>query len=107
MAARFLGKPLDQVIDSLAGDAMGCRNACLPGGCGKAVCCFGCVIRSVVRKTYETGEPADHIPAILTQGIPDQSREIDLLVSTRKAGPAVILRIEPVGAGNALNPPVS
>jgi hypothetical protein len=44
--ARFIGKPLDELMDCLAGDVFGCRNASLPGGCGKTVCCSGCVIRS-------------------------------------------------------------
>ena len=105
-AVRFLGKTLDQVINSRVGDCLQCSNARFPGGCGKAVCCSGCVIMNSVGKTYETGEPADHLPAVLTQVTPDQFREIDLLVSTRKAGPVVILRIEPIGSGNALNPPV-
>jgi len=103
--ARFLMKPLDLAMDSLAGDALGCRNACLSGGCGKTSCCSGCVIRNTIRKTYETGEPVNHIPAELIQGTPDLFRKLNLLVSTRQAGPAIILRIEPVvGVGDEMNP---
>jgi hypothetical protein len=56
------------------------------------------VIRNAVRTTYETGEPVDRCPAVLQQENPEETRPIDLLISTRKAGSIILVRIELVDA---------
>ena len=96
-AARFIGKPSGEILGSLAGDALGCSAAGLPGGCGNTIHCSGCVIRDNVRKTYDSGEPIDRCPAVFLKGTPDNSRRIELLISTRKSGSVILLRVEPVG----------
>jgi len=98
-AVGFIGRPLDPILGILAGSAHGCTHAGQPGGCGRTVGCSGCVIRNAVRTTYETGEPVDRCPAVLQQGNPEETRPIDLLISTRKAGSIILVRIEPVDAG--------
>ncbi|MFA4824919.1 MAG: hypothetical protein WC593_07140 [Methanoregula sp.] len=103
-AVCFMGKPLDKILDTLTGNALGCSHAGLPEGCGKTAFCSGCAIRNSVQKTYETGEPVEQCPAVLQQGTPDHSCPINLLVSTRKAGPVIMLRVEPVDAEGTIPP---
>jgi len=102
-AAKFMGKPLSEIVDSLAGNALECTYAGLRGECGKEVCCSGCAIRNTVRKTFETGEPVDRCPAVLMQGTPDQPLPINLLITAKKAGSVVLLRIEPVCEGTGVS----
>jgi len=93
-AVRFLQKPVDQIIDTLTGSAIDCTFAGLPGGCGKTDRCPGCVLRETILKTYETGEPVDQYPVILSQGVADQMHPINLLISTRKIGTVIMVKIE-------------
>ncbi len=97
-AVRFIGRPLDPILGILAGGTQGCTHAGQPGGCGRTVWCSGCAIRNAVRTTYETGEPVDRCLAVLQQGNPEETRPIDLLISTRKAGSIILVSVEPVDA---------
>ncbi|MGA2162546.1 MAG: hypothetical protein ABSG28_10200 [Methanoregula sp.] len=97
-AVMFIGRSLDPILGIFTANSLRCTHPGQPGGCGRTVMCSGCVIRNAVRTTYETGEPVDRCPAVLQQGDPDQTRPIDLLISTRKAGSIVLVRIEPVAA---------
>jgi hypothetical protein len=94
-AVSLTGKPIDQILNSLAGDVLGCSFAGLPGGCGQTEYCTNCVIRNSVRKTHESGEPVERCPAVLRCGIADQSHQAKFHISTKKAGSVILVRIEP------------
>ena len=94
-AVRYLDKPAEKIIRSLAGEALDCQNSRLPEGCGKTFHCPGCVIRGLVQKTFETGTGADQRTAVIMQGTPEDPRPVPVLVSTRKIGETVLVRIEP------------
>ena len=94
-AVRYLDKPMENIIHSLAGEALDCQYSRLPEGCGKTFHCPGCIIRRLVQKTFETGKGADQQATVLMKGTPDDPRPIPILVSTRKIGETVLVRIEP------------
>ena len=96
-ACALLGKDLSQIEEGLGGDVFECAYARLPGGCGNTYHCSGCVIRRSVTDTYQTGKPANRIPATLKQNSPENPQEIKYLISTEKFGAYVILKIHGEG----------
>ena len=95
--ARFL---LYKDLLNFRGEAFGvvfeCRNAGLPGGCGGTVHCSGCAIRQAVTETYRTGEPVHERGATLRPAGRGEEPEIRMLISTKKLGDAVLLKINMV-----------
>lgn len=91
-ARDLLGKEISALAGQPLGNVFECAYARLPGGCGKTIHCSGCVIRSCVRRTFETGEPQAQVPASIHQ-TSDPVRQIEMLVSTEKVGALVQLNI--------------
>ncbi|MDE2293419.1 MAG: hypothetical protein KGL53_15165, partial [Elusimicrobia bacterium] len=87
------GKELGEVEDRLLGDVLSCRNAALPGGCGRTPGCSACAIRSHVEDTYATGTPHERVPAVLHRA----GGDVPLVVSTRRVKEGVPLRVETAG----------
>jgi hypothetical protein len=95
--ARALGKiPASQLKNRLCGTVLECVNASLSPGCGKTEACPDCTIRNSVITTYTTGTPVNDTPAVISRLAEGKVEEIPVLVSTRKDGDAVLLRLEPV-----------
>jgi hypothetical protein len=88
-------KPVEQVRGSLGGKVLECMNASLPEGCGKTPFCPDCPIRASVSETYTTGRELTRRPATLCRKIRDGRETVSFLVSTRKEGNVVLLRLEP------------
>jgi len=97
-AVEIAGKPLRMVTGNLCGEVFECRNAYLPGGCGKTVYCSGCAIRASVNQTNTTGIPVIRRPAVINRK-EEQGGKTRLYISTKKEGDIILLRVEPAVAG--------
>ncbi|MEN6611428.1 MAG: hypothetical protein ABFC24_11345 [Methanoregulaceae archaeon] len=97
-ALSYVGKTKDRIQGKLCGDVLECINAFRPKGCGKTDLCPDCTFRSSVIETYSTGNPVTRRSAVLLTKNGDLLKEIPFLVSTRKDGDVVLLRLEPVAA---------
>ena len=100
-AQSVLGKD-DVGIDGYrSGDVFECANARLPGGCGHTMHCSGCTIRRTVMETHSTGKAFFKVPAYLNKRTPEalEPETICFLISTKKVGDMVLLRIDEVGVG--------
>jgi hypothetical protein len=115
-ARAALGKGLDDIEGVLGGDAMGCVNASLPGGCGRTVHCAACETRGSVTYTVETGFPLRKVEAYMDIDTPQGVEKRRLFISTEKVGAAVLVRIdamqktpagEPSPAGPRADPAVA
>ena len=95
-ALDLLGKPAAFVRETLCGEVLNCINASCEGGCGKADLCPDCAFRASVSETYTTGLPVNLRAAILVRKDGDTLCDVPFLVSTRKDGDIVMLRLEPV-----------
>jgi len=94
LAIAAVGKPAAQVHGNICGDVIECVNTFLPEGCGKTPFCPGLTIRSSVNETFKTGKPITGRPAEVTQKVGDRGKNTHLLVTTRKSGDVVLLRLE-------------
>ena len=90
MAEQTIGKPHDQIVGFLGGEAMECAYARLPEGCGNTVHCVACSIRNTVMKTMESGELQIHVPVKLQR----EDQEAAMFVSTEKVGSFIRVKIE-------------
>ena len=100
LALELGGKQGAAVPGTFCGDVLECINASRPRGCGKTDLCPDCRFRESVNETYSTGLPVHRRVAILVKKDGDILKNIPLLVSTRKDGEVVMLRLEPEqGAG--------
>jgi hypothetical protein len=95
-ALAIVNNSIDQIKGELGGRTLECVNAFLPEGCGKTPFCSDCPIRMSVNETYATGHAVTQRPADLCRKIRDTKENLQLLVSTRKAGNVVLLQLEPV-----------
>ncbi|HUI91661.1 MAG TPA: hypothetical protein VLX68_05360 [Chitinivibrionales bacterium] len=95
-ALSALGKKPEEVDDKLGGDAIGCRWASLPGGCGKTVHCKTCTIRNTVTNTINTGKSNIKVPAYPDLANITGDFRIRFLITTEKAGEGVLLRIDEI-----------
>jgi len=93
-ALAIAGKPLSQVKGNLCGDVLECINAFVDGGCGKTHFCPECTFRASVNETYTTGHPVTNRPTILCHKAGKTEEKISMLISTRKDGNIVLLRLE-------------
>lgn len=95
-AARALGKPVDQLKNTLGGVAINCIYSQLPGGCGQTEHCAGCALRKTITDTHADGQPrygAYSQHDVMGRG---GTRSVRFRFSTVKAGEAVMLTIEGV-----------
>jgi PAS domain-containing protein len=93
-AYSLLGKKPEDVDGKLGGDAIDCKYAELPGGCGKTVHCKSCTIRLTVTDTLQTGQSHFRVPAYPDLHLVTGDRSIQFYISTQKAGDSVFLIIE-------------
>jgi hypothetical protein len=96
----LLKKNPSDVNGQLGGDVFECKWAKTPGGCGKTIHCKSCTIRMTVTDTITTGK--SHIRQ---EAYPDlfyltKDMRVRFLISTEKAGEAVLLRIDDVREEN-------
>lgn len=96
LALSFAGISAAAAHREYCGDVLECVNACLENGCGKTRFCPDCVFRSSVTETYTTGLPVTDRPATLCRRKESGRKKVRMLVSTRKDGGAVLLRLRPV-----------
>jgi len=94
-ALAVVKKPIDLVRWTRGGNVLECINSFLDEGCGKTVFCPNCMIRGAVNETYKTGRPITKQPATLCRKVGNTTEKLNLLVSTRKEGYVVLLRVEP------------
>ena len=92
----LLGKRAEEIRGRPGGNVFECRNAYLPGGCGKTIHCKSCTIRNTVTDTMLSGRSHIRIPAFLDTADLSGDKRIRFLISTEKSGEAVLLRIDEV-----------
>lgn len=97
-ALTIIQKELQDVEGFSGGDVFECAYAKLPEGCGKTIHCNGCTIRNTVMDTLLTGQSHLETPAYLNRGNPEDTCEIQFLISTEKVNEVVLLRIDKVGS---------
>nr|WP_321353051.1 hypothetical protein [uncultured Methanoregula sp.] len=95
LAITAADKPVEQIKGKLGGKVLECMNAVLAGGCGKSPFCPDCPIRASVNETYATGKAITRRPAKVCRKNRTTHETVSFLVSTRKAGDVVLLRLEP------------
>jgi len=98
LALAIADKPGGIAEGRLCGDVIACVNAILESGCGKTRFCPDCTFRNSVTETYTTGRPVTDRVATLCRRKGEGKEDISMLVSTRKDGNAVLLRLRPVPA---------
>jgi PAS domain-containing protein len=90
-AGSMLGRPPQEVIGLLGGEAMECVYSRLPEGCGRTEHCSTCTIRNTVSRTHRTGEAMSRVPATLKR----RDHALSLLISTASEGNLVRVVVEP------------
>jgi hypothetical protein len=98
LALATVQKPFVLVRGKICGTVLDCINSYLPEGCGKTAFCPDCVIRNSVNLTYTTGKPVTSALAVICRNGNSPGKEIHLIVSTRKDGNVVLLRLQPTDA---------
>ncbi len=86
----LVGKPVRPMVSALVGEALECRFARMPEGCGRTIHCQTCTIRRAIEHTVATGEPRRRVPASLEH----ESETVDLLISSERVGEVVRMLIE-------------
>lgn len=99
----LLGKEPADFEDRLTGDAIECSYAHLPGGCGDTIHCKTCTIRSTITDTLRTGKSHLKVPAYQDIHTLTGNRQVRFLISTEKAGDAVLLRIDDLSDTEEIN----
>ena len=95
-AENFIGKPVGEMKNRLAGPAVDCFFASVNGGCGTNAECRLCVLRNTVDATHTDGQPRYGVYSrheILTG---EYSRPAQLRFSTTKLKSLILLLIEEV-----------
>jgi len=95
LAGAYVKAPFAEVRGSLCGKVLDCINSFLPKGCGKTDFCPDCTIRNAVTGTYTTGTPVSGKQAVLTRIVHGSEEALHVIISTRKDGNVVLLRLEP------------
>ena len=95
-ALDIIGKDILLCRGGLTGDVFECAYARLPEGCGKTIHCSGCVIRSTISETWQTGKEFVDIPAILDSYVSSQKAAQRFHISTKKINNLVLLKMEAV-----------
>jgi PAS domain-containing protein len=90
LMADMLGKSERRLFGLLGGEAMECRFARLPEGCGNTIHCKTCTVRNTVMGVLETGEPREGVSAYVDQG----DRRVGLTISAYKRDRFVLLVVD-------------
>ncbi|MFZ5950356.1 MAG: hypothetical protein ACOYXC_06605 [Candidatus Rifleibacteriota bacterium] len=94
--ADLIGKKPEMFINSLGGEAFGCKHAAKPEGCGGTVHCRSCAMRRAVMETFATGESREKVAAYPDLHHLTGDNRIKFLISTEKTGDAVLMRIDEI-----------
>lgn len=94
LARTVAGGDPAEIKDWLIGDLFDCVWADSYGGCGKAECCRACLIKDSVTETMASGRAVKRKPAYLDVLTAEGVQRQHYVVSTLKAGDAVLLRID-------------
>lgn len=94
-AVQTLGKEMDRIVGSLAGDSINCENARLPGGCGHSKNCGPCVINNSVLTTLSGHVEVTGAPAYRVLVSDDGTGHVEhtFSVSTQRVGARVLVQI--------------
>lgn len=98
---KLLGKSRGEVVGYLGGQVAECAYAKLPGGCGKTEHCSGCVLRRSATHTHTSGEPVIDAPCEMHRVVSGVDQVAHFMVSTRRVGEAVFLKLAPAGSGRS------
>ena len=98
LALTLADRSVEIMNGRFCGDVLACVNAILENGCGKTRLCPDCTFRNSVTETYTTGRPVTDRPATLCRRNGTGKENVSMLISTRKDGNAVLLRLRPVHA---------
>lgn len=98
-ALAALGMTRQNAMGLRSGDAIGCVNARLVGGCGRTPHCAACTLRNVVRETMETGQDFTRVLGWIrldNDAGGAVKRLMRVLLSTKKVGNAVMIRFDEI-----------
>lgn len=96
----MLKKEPQDVEGELRGDALECKYASLPEGCGNSIHCKTCTIRRTLMDTIESGVSHHKVAAYPDLSWITGETRIKYLITTEKLGEAVLLRIDEVSEEN-------
>ena len=95
-AERAVGKKVDLIKGSLAGDVFECVYASTPEGCGRTIHCSGCTIRRTVLATHQDGQARRGVEVEQLVQHAGERRLTRYRISTEKIFDQVMLIIEDV-----------
>lgn len=98
-AYKILGKDRQKIDGCHGGEAIGCLYANYSGGCGNQLHCKTCTIRILVSDTLSTGRSHVRVPAYIDLHRFSGDTNVRFYITTEKAGPSVLLRIDAVEEG--------
>ncbi len=78
------------LLGLFGGEAMGCKYADLPEGCGKTEHCVGCAIRKSISATIENNATQKNIPVTIKK----EDGEVNVVISTEKIFSLVRINIK-------------
>jgi hypothetical protein len=95
---RLSGQPLSQIEHKMGGQLIECEASMMAGGCGRNICCTGCVARRSITRTYQTGESLTGVESIhRVRHIDGTVSDMRIQLSTEKVGNCVLVRMDKVG----------
>lgn len=97
--ADLLSRPRTRLFGLLAGEALRCRNASLPGGCGRTRNCSRCSVRRAVAHCAGTRETFATVALLQTEDGP-----LPMRIRTRPRDGLVVLVIEMLSEADRVRP---
>ena len=105
---RMLGKPVEDMLDRLAGEALCCLHSTeTESGCGHAEACGSCLFRNTGKRIFESGEPVRgieicHISRDLSGGVRKLWLEVNASLLEINGGECLLFSISDVTARKAV-----
>ena len=94
---KFAGIGLSQITGKFGGELLECEYSFTAEGCGKSVCCSGCMTRKAITYTYQTGESLKNVESFHHVKNADGTiRRITLFISTEKLNDCVLVRMDKI-----------
>ncbi|MGC9196071.1 MAG: PAS domain S-box protein, partial [Syntrophobacteraceae bacterium] len=78
----FSGRPREQILGKLPGDAISCLNSFDGKGCGQGPLCNQCPIRSHILRTFQTGTGVRDAEAQMTLRMDSGFVTVEILINT-------------------------
>jgi hypothetical protein len=94
LARTLAGGNPSEIESWLIADSLDCVWADVYGGCGEAECCRACLIIHALTETIATGRAITRKPAYLDVQTENGVERQHYLISTLKAGEAVLLKMD-------------